>query len=95
MKNVNLIRHLRYKSDISILCRSKNEWDPAKNYPYQPMDEHEEPMKEDIVREIFDKNYYHFGFKATQSDSHADYDGFDEFRQWQHLYYHPEYFNLN
>jgi hypothetical protein len=89
MKNINLLRHLRYKPNMTSLCRTKNDWDPAKLYPDEPVDEHVEPKKEDIIREIFDKNYYKFGFKGKQSDEHYPIDAFDEFRQWQHLYVHP------
>ena len=92
MKNINLIRLLRtgVKTNRSLLARSKNDWDSSKLYFSEPMDEHVEPTKEDIVKEIFDKNYYPFGFKAKQSDEHWDRDMFDEYRQWQHLYVHPK-----
>lgn len=93
MKNINLIKHLKNKIKItqanSNLARSKNDWDPIKLYPYNPVDEHVEPLEEDIIKEIFDKNYYHFGWNAKLSDHHDAKDMFHEYRQWQHLYNHP------
>lgn len=92
MKNFNLIRHLRQsglKSVNSGLARTKNPWDPIKLHPYNHQDEHAEPKEEEIIREIFDRDYYHFGFKAA-SDQHHDKDMFDYYRQWQHLYIHPK-----
>jgi hypothetical protein len=71
------------------LARTKNDWDPIKLYPYNPVDEHVEPKEEDIIRELFDRDYYHFQYKGALADAHGDKDMFIQFRQWQHLYIHP------
>lgn len=92
MKNINLLRHLRPKVNLPVrmTARSRNDWDPASLYEYNPMDEHKEPEPEDIIKDIYDKNYYHFGFKGKQSDEHYDIDSFEQYRQWQHLYTTPK-----
>lgn len=93
MKNINLVKHLKFQKlrhVNGLFARSKNDWDPIKTYYYNPTDEHVEPKDEEIIREIFDRDYYKFGFKA-QSDNHEDVlDKFSEYRQWQHLYVHSK-----
>jgi hypothetical protein len=91
MKNINLLRHLRTRVNLPtrLMARTRNDWDPAKLYEYNPVDEHKEPQPEDIVKDIYDRNYYHFGFKGKQSDEHLETDMFEQYRQWQHLYVHP------
>ncbi len=90
MKNIK--SHLKFQKIKKInfaFTRSRNEWEPASSYPYDSLDEHEPPKQEDIIREVFDREYYKFGFKAA-SDDHHDVDMFNQYRQWQHLYTHPK-----
>lgn len=91
MKNFKLLcRNLEsIKSINARYARTKNDWDSIKSFPYNPIDEHEEPKQEDIIREIFDRDYYKFGFKAS-ADRHDEVDMYNQYRQWQHLYVHPK-----
>lgn len=92
MKNLTKhLKHLKLKNNNLIVARTKNDWDSIKAFPVNDVDEHEEPKDEDIVREIFDKNYYHFYNHAKNADSHGDLDQFNKARMWQHLYLEAKY----
>jgi hypothetical protein len=85
-------RLLIHRRDIRIqlkgnrYTRSKDDWESIKSFPYNPSDEHEEPTE--IPHDVYNKDYYHFGFKALSDDSHPD-NKFFLYRQWQHLYLIP------
>jgi hypothetical protein len=78
------------KSVFAAVRGAKNPWDPIMGFPYTPSDEHVEPKDEEIIQEIFDKNYYHYFYKGTLADSHAPVDNFTRYKQWQHLYVTPK-----
>jgi len=92
MKNINILRHLRTRIQVnnSLLTRTKSDWQSGKLFGYEPTDEHAEPKNEEIIKDIYDKNYYPFGFKGKQSDEHWQRDSFEDYRQWQHLYVHAK-----
>ncbi len=88
MRRLLKVQPKRYNA---LFARSKDEWQSIKSFPYNPMDEHEEPSQDEMVREIFDKEYYKFGFRAmTDKHLHDNLDKFNQFRQWQHLYATPK-----
>jgi hypothetical protein len=87
MKNLTkLLKPLKTRNNFIQTARTKNDWDSIKAFPVNTLDEHEEPKDEDIVREIFDKNYYHFYNHAKNADSHAEIDQYNKARMWEHLY---------
>ena len=89
--NRNILRVLNNRSIKSTaLTRSKNEWDSYRAFPHNQIDEHLEPKEEEIIQEIFDKNYYHFQNKAKNADQHVEDDQFAKYRMWQHLYVTPK-----
>jgi hypothetical protein len=87
LKNNN---NLNIKRILSTQARSREEWESIKSYPFDMVDEHEEPEDEEIVREIFDRNYYQFMNKGRFADAHGDVDQFGKARMWQHLYITPK-----
>ena len=87
----NIIRVLNNRSAKNLICtRTKNDWDSSRAFPHNHLDEHEEPREEEIIQDIFDKNYYHFQNKAKNADSHVEEDKFIKYRMWQHLYVTPK-----
>lgn len=89
----NLLRALKFKPNFSSMTiRGRNEWDSYRAYPHTHLDEHVEPAEEEIIQEIFDKNYYHYINKARNADAHGEEDKFIKYRMWQHLYVTPKYF---
>jgi hypothetical protein len=92
MKNFStLLRRSQFTSikNRYIFSRGKDEWESTKTHHYNATDEHVEPKDEDVIREIFDRNYYHYNHNAKVADSHDEVDKFQYLRQWQHLYITP------
>ena len=88
-KNLIRVLNIRYiKTDVC--ARTKNDWDSSRAFPHNQLDEHEEPREEELIQEIFDKNYYHYHNKAKNADAHVEEDKFIKFRMWQHLYVTPK-----
>jgi hypothetical protein len=87
----NLIKMLKTRTSKDLLfVRGKNDWDSDRAFPHNQLDEHEEPKEEEIIQEIFEKNYYHFFNKGKLADTHGDEDKFVKYRMWQHLYVTPK-----
>jgi hypothetical protein len=87
----NMTRLLKSRiRPINRLTRGRDDWDSIKTYPFDNPEYNIEPKQDEFVREVFEKNYYHFYDKASAADSHGDVDKFFKYREWQHLYSFPE-----
>jgi hypothetical protein len=70
--------------------RGRDDWDSIKLFPFDNQEYNIEPKQDEFVREVFEKNYYHFHNKAYYADLHEEKNMFAQYRQWQHLYANPE-----